>query len=290
MHTFWALALYALWRRMMLRPRSLLDDRVSTRAHRDRHLLTHARRLPPSSWACRSRTCCGSTAINCGRSPSSSRSLHRAPAAADASLPATAPPRPRSAPALVALALSRALTFATPLGAGSSWGPLRPPASLSLFREHVAEFQRIWRMPDELGLAIFTGAPAAWALWRARRRVDPFDVSLWLLSLALVLSAVRGLMFFGVVSVAVFQRPWARCREAGERFRCPGVGPAAQRGLAAVGFALTTLLAGNAVYHRWIHAPRHARGHATRARPQHRRLGRVDDGVPGARRRRAATS
>ncbi|HTA20139.1 MAG TPA: hypothetical protein VK989_12660, partial [Polyangia bacterium] len=152
------------------------------------------------------------------------------------------------------LALSCALTFATPLGARIIWGPLRTDASLSVFREHVAEFQRIWKMPLELGLAVFTGAPAAWALWRARRRVDPFDVLLWLLSLALVISAVRGLMFFGVVSVAVFQRARARCREAGEPF-VPGVGPGARRGLGAIGFALTTLLAGNAVYHRWIHAP-----------------------------------
>ena len=47
----------------------------------------------------------------------------------------------------------------------------------------------------------------------ARRRCSIWG--LWLLSLALVVSAVRGLMFFGVVSVAVFQRCVLRAQRRG---------------------------------------------------------------------------
>ena len=61
-------------------------------------------------------------------------------------------------------------------------------------------------------------------------------------------------MFFGVVSIAVFERAAARCRAAGLPL-IPGLGPTAQRALAGVGLALTALLGGNAIYHRWIRAP-----------------------------------
>jgi hypothetical protein len=57
-----------------------------------------------------------------------------------------------------------------------------------------------------------------------------------------------------VISIAVVQRAAARCRAAGVAL-VPGLGPEAARALGLVGFAFTLLLAGNAVYHRWIHAP-----------------------------------
>ncbi|HVZ74127.1 MAG TPA: hypothetical protein VHJ20_17230 [Polyangia bacterium] len=157
-------------------------------------------------------------------------------------------------PALGALGLSIALTFATPLGAEIWLAPARTAKSLAIFRAEVAEFRRVWTMPLEFGLTLATGVPAAWAFLRARRRAAPFDLLLWLLSLALVVSAVRGLMFFGVVSVAVFQRTRARCRAAGIAL-APGVGPEAQRALGAIGLAFTLLVAGNVVYRRWVHPP-----------------------------------
>lgn len=165
-----------------------------------------------------------------------------------------AEPVPALAPVLLALAASAALTLATPLGIEILWAPARTATSLSVFRAQVAEFQRVWRMPLELGLALATGVPAAWALVRARRLVAPFDVLLWLLSLALVLAAVRGLMFFGVISVGVFQRARARCLAAGEPF-VPGLGPAAGRAMGMIGFAFTALVALTAVQLRWIHPP-----------------------------------
>jgi hypothetical protein len=254
LHALWVLALYALWRRMMLRPDlfsmvafglELIAIDTYSRTRKVATILVGAP-LAHLLWV-NSHQLWPLSLVVQGLFIAHLLLLRTRLFARD-----TAPPA--LGPALGALALSCALTFATPLGARIIWGPLRTATSLSVFREHVAEFQRIWKMPLELCLAVFTGAPAAWALWRTRRRVDPFDVSLWLLSLALVISAVRGLMFFGVVSVAVFQRAWARCREAGEPF-VPGVGPGARRALGAIGFALTTLLAGNAVYHRWIRAP-----------------------------------
>ena len=54
--------------------------------------------------------------------------------------------------------------------------PLRTAQSLALFREHVDEFHRIWTMSHELALALATGVPAAWALWRTRRATPLFDL------------------------------------------------------------------------------------------------------------------
>src|SRR4029453_19025779 len=92
------------------------------------------------------------------------------------------------------------------------------------------------------------------ALWRSRRVPSVFDLGLWLLSLALVVSAVRGLMFFGVISVAVFQRAIERCRRAGID-PLPGVGPPTRRALGAIGFAFGAILSVNVIYHRWVAAP-----------------------------------
>ena len=157
---------------------------------------------------------------------------------------------------LVALALAASvlLTFATPLGFKILLGPLRTAQSLSVFRDHVAEFRRVWQMPYELVLALACGIPAAWALWRARRSAPLFDLGVWLLSLALLISAVRGLMFFSVVSVAVCQRCALRARAAGVTL-LPGIGVATRRILTALGIGFTALLACTAVYYRWVRPP-----------------------------------
>jgi hypothetical protein len=154
----------------------------------------------------------------------------------------------------LALAASVLLTFATPLGLQIVHAPARTALSLSLFRQHVDEFHRVWTMSHELMLALIVGVPAAWALWRTRRLSSIFDLGLWLLSLALLISAVRGLMFFGVVSVAVFQRCVLRAQAAGVRL-LPPLGLVTRRVLAVAGFALTAFAAGGAVYYRWIQPP-----------------------------------
>jgi hypothetical protein len=165
------------------------------------------------------------------------------------------PPPPAIGPAVLALAASIALSFATPLGFEIVHAPARTAASLSVFRQNVAEFARVWTMPYELVLTLATGLPAAWALWRTRRVPSVFDLGLWVLSLALVLAAVRGLMFFGVVSVAVFARARTRARAAGIPL-LPGVGPEVRRALRGMGVLLTALLCANVVYHRWHNPPR----------------------------------
>ena len=253
LHAFWMLALCALWRRMMLRPDlfSMLAlglELVSLDAYSggrraglvglplSHFVWVNSHQLWPLSLVVQGLYVVHLLALR----TRFFRHLRR-----------EAPPL---GPVLGAVAVSVALTFATPLGLDIWWAPVRTATSLALFRDHVAEFQRVWRMPLELGLALVTGVPAAWALWRARRLVEPFDVLLWLLSLALVVSAVRGLMFFGVISIAVFQRAGERCRAAHEPF-VPGLGEPTRRILGFVGFAFTAVLAGNVVLHRWIHAP-----------------------------------
>jgi hypothetical protein len=258
LHAFWMLALYALQRRMILRPDlfsmlalglELIFLDAYTRGRRWAimgvplaHLFwVNSHQLFPVSLLVQGLFVVHLLAL---RRP---RLRHGGQNGQDE-------PPPPLAPVLGALALSIALCFATPLGLGILQAPARTAKSLALFRGHVAEFQRVWTMPLEFGLTLLTGGPAAWALWRARRAPSVFDLGLWLLSLALVVAAVRGLMFFGVISIAVAQRAAARCRAAGIAL-VPGFGPTARRGLRLVGCALTTILAGNVVYHRWIAPP-----------------------------------
>jgi hypothetical protein len=256
LHVLWMLGVCALWRRMMLRPDLFsmlalgmllvaLDAYARTRraaialvAVPLAHLFwVNSHQLWPLSLVVQGLF----VALAIAR-----RARWLAPEGAAAPLPV--------GPLLVGLGLSAALTFCTPLGVDILWGPARTAKSLAVFRAEVAEFRPVWTMPLELGLTLATGVPAAWAFARARRRADPFDVLVWLLSLALVVSAVRGLMFFGVLSVAVFQRTRTRCRAAGVAL-VPGVGPETRRLLGAIGVAFTVLLAGNVVYRRWVRPP-----------------------------------
>ncbi len=156
--------------------------------------------------------------------------------------------------AALALLASVLLTFATPLGFRIVLAPLRTAQSLAIFRDHVDEFHRIWTMSHELALALATGVPAAWALWRTRRATPLFEVGLWLLSLVLVVSAVRGLMFFGVVSVAVFQRCVLRANAAGVTLM-PPLSAITRRVLGVTGLTFTVLASGAAVYYRWVSPP-----------------------------------
>ena len=175
----------------------------------------------------------------------------------------------------LASAASVALTFATPLGLRIVLAPLRTTQSLALFRANIDEFHPVWTMPYELTLALATGMPAAWALWRTRRSTSLFDLGVWLMSLALLISAVRGLMFFGVVSVAVFQRCVLRAHAAASSL-LPPLGAAAPAccacGLTLHGDARRRrrhLPLDQAVRSRWRNA--------ARARARVRRLGRGGD-------------
>jgi hypothetical protein len=155
------------------------------------------------------------------------------------------------APPIYALATSVALCFATPLGLEVLNVTRHTMVSVATMRDQVSEFTRVWRSPLELRLAILTGAPALWAFWRGRRRWAPFDVGLWLMSLALMLTAMRGLMFFGVVSIAAFERALLR-RQPGDPPFLPAVRPALVIALRVLAGAVSLLLAGNAIAHRWV--------------------------------------
>jgi len=161
--------------------------------------------------------------------------------------------RDRRAARLAALAFvaSVLLTFANPLGFRILLGPMRTTQSFTLFRERVEELHRIWTMSHESGLALATGLPAAWVLWRTRRATPLFEWGLWLMSLALVLSAVRGLMFFALVSVGVFERGVLRTNAAGGRL-LPPLSAVARRVLGGAGLAFTMMAGGGAVYYRWV--------------------------------------
>ncbi len=160
--------------------------------------------------------------------------------------------RRRATLAALALVAALALTFATPLGWRIVLTPMRTAQTMAVYRGQVAELRPIWRMPYELTLALSVGLPTAWALGRARRLASVFDVGLWLLSLALVISAVRGLMFFAIVSAAVFQRATIRLHAAGGTL-LPGIGPGPRRILGVVALTLTGLLAYAALKARVIH-------------------------------------
>jgi hypothetical protein len=153
--------------------------------------------------------------------------------------------------AALAFVASALLTFANPLGFRIVLAPMRTTQSFTLFRERVEELHRIWTLSHESALALATGVPAAWALWRTRRATPLFEWGLWLMSLALVISAVRGLMFFGVVSVGVFQRCVLRTNAAGQSM-LPPISDVVRRFLGVLGLAFTVLAAGGAVYYRWV--------------------------------------
>jgi len=86
-------------------------------------------------------------------------------------------------------------------------------------RHHVEEFAYIWDRPLELALVVPCGILALAAVWIGRRRWRPFDVGLLLVSFALLLSTMRGIVFFSVVSIAVFAGP------STATLRAPPAGP-----------------------------------------------------------------
>lgn len=154
--------------------------------------------------------------------------------------------------ATLAFVASGLLTFVNPLGFRILLGPMRTTKSYAIFHGHVEELHRIWTLQHESTLALATGVPAAWALWRTRRKTPLFDWGLWLMSLALVMSAVRGLMFFGVVSVAVFQRCVLRTNAAGETM-LPPLSAVTRRFLGLLGVSFTIMAASAAIFYRWVH-------------------------------------
>lgn len=141
-----------------------------------------------------------------------------------------------------------AVTACTPLGWDLFAALSRTSGSLSAHREHIRELAPIWTKPIEATLAIpclFLGLAA---IVRQRRAWRPLDVGLWLVTLAMTISANRGLVFFALVSVGLFARsqPGHALFPALLRWRP----------MTAAGGAIATLiLAGVVIHQRWIAPP-----------------------------------
>ncbi len=153
-------------------------------------------------------------------------------------------------PVLLAVAASIGATFGSPIGARILEVFEHTGGSVGHHRHHIRELAYIWNRPVECGLAITCALPAIIALWQNRRRFYTFDVAIWCMSLILVLIAMRGLVFFSMLSIAVF----ARTRR---RFPAPTGPPKQGRAFLRPAMACVTLaLACNVMFHRWVRPPR----------------------------------
>ena len=160
-----------------------------------------------------------------------------------------------------ALVLSVVACLATPLGTRIIEVAAHTGGSLAYHRNDVQEFARVWSQPVELRLAILCLFFGLWACWRLRRRLPVFEVGLWLATLVMTLAAVRGLMFFGLVSIALFGRslgdrhalPRSARDRAGRTTASPrrAVAPMLRWAMAS----LTLVFAARAVLYRWVEPP-----------------------------------
>jgi len=154
-------------------------------------------------------------------------------------------------PPIVAFLASIGVSFFTPLGLRIIRVIANTSGSLAHHRGDVQEFAYLWQRPWEMQLAIACGTLGLIGIWRTRRNVELLSLGLWCGTLVMTLSAVRGLVFFGPVSVGLFARSFARNNKTTSEpmtlFRWP-----AFRGVMAV---CTLLLAGNVLFNRWVRPP-----------------------------------
>jgi hypothetical protein len=161
-------------------------------------------------------------------------------------------------PAAVVLAVSGVATLLTPLGLEVVKVPLWTADTLSSHRHHVREFARLWDSALELRLAAACAVLAGAGLWIGRRRWSPFEVGLLLLATALVLAVMRGIVFFSLVSVAFFARTLWRHPPA-DAWRAM-VRPRVLRAFRAMLAGATMLLCATILYHRWVAPPLELKG------------------------------
>ncbi|MCB9850833.1 MAG: hypothetical protein H6817_09030 [Phycisphaerales bacterium] len=154
-------------------------------------------------------------------------------------------------PVVVAFAGSLGVCLLTPLGVGIVRVVANTSGSLTHHRGDVQEFAYLWDRPWELQLAVVCGLLGLIGLWRTQRNWRPLEVGLWCGTLVMLLGAVRGLVFFGPISVAIFVRSYTRV-DSDDATRTPVIRWPALRGVMVM---LTLLLAGNVVLHRWVRPP-----------------------------------
>ncbi len=143
-------------------------------------------------------------------------------------------------PAAAALLASTLASFLTPLGGRIVQVFAQTSGSLAHHRAHVDELAPVWNTPLWLVLALLVGALAGQALWRRRHERPVLELGVWLLTLALALMAIRGLVYFTLASGAIFQR------------LTTGRPPIYWRWMAA---GLSLVAAAAVVQHRWIQPP-----------------------------------
>jgi hypothetical protein len=149
-------------------------------------------------------------------------------------------------PVVLAIAGSLGVSLLTPLGTGIVRVVANTSGSLAHHRADVQEFAYLWDRPWDLQIAVVCGLMGVAGLWRTRRAWRPLEVGLWAATGLIVLGAVRGLVFFGPISVALLARsssPSANPHTTGW-LRWPA--------LRVTTAAATLLLAGKALDQRWL--------------------------------------
>jgi hypothetical protein len=153
------------------------------------------------------------------------------------------------APVVGALAASAALCLATPLGTRIVHVFAHTSGSVSHHRAYVQELAPVWRDPLWLVVALALVVPTALALWRSRRRWVPFEVGLWLITLAIGATAMRGLVYLTLGSGLILQRTLSR-----DPLRL-SLSPVLRHFFRGMALALTAALMLAIVYHRWWRRP-----------------------------------
>lgn len=117
-------------------------------------------------------------------------------------------------PLLVALVLSAGSMLLTPLGTKIVGVFEHTASSLYHHRGDVDEFAYFYTSRWAIGLFTISCILGLIGFWKSRRCWRPFEAGLWVMSAALAVAALRGIVFFGPVSVAIFARSWSRTRTA----------------------------------------------------------------------------
>ncbi len=162
-------------------------------------------------------------------------------------------------PVIIAAVASIGVSVISPMGLRVFEIMVHTGGTLEHHRRHIRELAYIWQRTPELVLAVACGLPAAWAVWRARRQWSVFDMGLLAMSLGLTLLAVRGILFFSVLSIGVFARTVIRTSAAPVFDESPA--RAARRAAGPIGLArparacAALILACVVIHFRWIDPP-----------------------------------
>jgi len=109
-------------------------------------------------------------------------------------------------PIVLALAGSILSCFGSPIGLQIIKVSIKTLGSLSHHREHVRELYPFYSEGYETLLVALTTAFALKGFWDTKRNYQPFHLFLWFIGAGLVAAAVRGLVFYALISIGIFTR------------------------------------------------------------------------------------